>query len=408
LRLQRKAGNRAVTRLLQRDRGKDAIADDVEAWGADHTEASTYVVQYYERIRAFLDEKEKAQAMAEGNFKSFKDLKDPPSLGLAMFKSIFRSVVGMIPGGAALLTGIEVGSFISDGTGGHDEAAKDEKAKDGGEPAEHAEGGGKLEQAKELGMKGVEGGKEVYATFTETKAKKREAEEAEENAKLFQHLSSQRISSWADLTSRAFAEEKGVLAWLGDMQRSHKHRGGLVALVKSKLGPQLPDGVSSEISLEMARACELELFRKWFKEKKAAIVGVGYWGHQDLGAFSYTIEIGGEESQRGERIPDVVRRHLIDDIFRKLPTKYLPGYVQDLVNRWGWDILYDDGMLGRALGLHGRTWMRYVGYDGPMVVGDSKEQTRVLSDYTIETEQPELRAIHQRMRKAYLGWGDER
>jgi hypothetical protein len=32
----------------------------------------------------------------------------------------------------------------------------------------------------------------------------------------------------------------------------------------------------------------------------------------------------------------------------------------------------------------------------------------VLSDYTIETEQPELRAIHQRMRKAYLGWGDER
>jgi hypothetical protein len=392
LRLQSKVGNRAVANLVQRR----ASAEDVEAWSADYTEASNYVIQWYERIRAFLDEKEKAQSTAEQNFKNFKDLKDPPNLGLAILKSMFKAVIGMIPGGAALVTGIEMGSFIAEAAGGHVEASKDEHAKEGGKPEEHApEGEGRLGKAKELGMKGVEGGKEVYATYKETKAKIKEAEEAEENAKLVQRLAHQRISSWADLTKRAFAEQKQVLDWLAEMQHSHKHRGGLLSLVKGKLGQQLPDGVSGEISLELSRAYELELFRKYFKEKKAELVGITYWSYQAEGVIGYWIV---EQGKNTELIAKVVRRHIIEDILKKLPTRYLGGWAEDLVKRWGYDVLYDDYVLARVFGLHyhQRNLKSHADWEDS---SDRHRSPRELRDYFIKYERPELTDVTGRMRR---------
>jgi hypothetical protein len=53
LRLQGSIGNQSVARLLQRSPDSPATADAVEAWSADYTNATTYVIEDYERIRAF-------------------------------------------------------------------------------------------------------------------------------------------------------------------------------------------------------------------------------------------------------------------------------------------------------------------------------------------------------------------
>ena len=181
---------------------------------------------------------------------------------------------------------------------------------------------------------GVEGAKEAYNVYKETKEKIAQAQEAEENAKLFQKLAHERVESWADLSGRAQDEETKVTDWLTDLARSHKHRGSLLELTKKRLGAQLPQTVSGKIAGEMMRAFELELFRHYYREKKAAIVGIGYWGYEDYGAFQYRIEIGPDEWKAGPTITEVVRKHLINDLIKELPSRYLDRYAQELVDRW--------------------------------------------------------------------------
>jgi hypothetical protein len=413
LRLQASAGNRAVGRLLQRYKGP-TTPEEVEAWGADYTNATNYVIRFYGRIRSFLDEKEKAQKAAEEGFKSFKDLPEPPDLQMAIVRSIFSSVFGtaasMIPGAGALVTLIKTGSAIGDLAETAKESSTDEHAKDvghEGKATEHAVGGaphGKKghaeagEKAMELGKKGSEGAVEVHKTVKETRAKQQEAQEAEENAILFQRLAHKRIASWADVVKRSHTEEDEILAWLSKAQQSHKWRGGLVGLATSRLGAQLPEGISGDISLELARSYELEVFREYFKEKKAALVGVQFYGFEDDGEIYSQIELSGTERKQGDAITKPVRRHLIEDLLKKLPARYLGGWAEDLVKRWGYEILYDDEVLARVLGIHKSKVRRKAVHLANPIHGTPKELERQLRDYYLENDRPELKDVTRRIR----------
>jgi hypothetical protein len=420
LRLQRSAGNRTVTRLLQREPTSSVTPEQVEAWSADHTNATTYAIQYYERIRSFLSEKEKAQKAAEEAFKGFKDLKEPPSLELPVVGAIFSAVLALVPGGKAISLALQGGSFISTLTGlaaASVDVASEHPAGADGHPTDtgaHKEGkAGKhkkpasappVEEHKSKTAETVgkvhEGVVEVSKTIRETREKREQAIAAEEDALLFQKLSHERISSWADLTGRSHKEETEVTDWLARAQASHKWRGRLLELVKSRLGPQLPDGVSSEISLELARSYELELFRRYFKEHKAVLVDVKYWGFEELGPIYSEIELDAEEHDGGKRIEQPVRRHIIEDLLKKLPKRYL-GNAAYIVGIEEPDALYGDALLARVFRIPHRAWERHDEHLDHPIYGSPDELKRQLWDYWVKNFRPELKTVTQRLRTGY-------
>jgi hypothetical protein len=401
LRLQRSAGNRTVARLLQRspdNQSAQPTTEQVEAWSADYTNATTYVIQYYERIRSFLEEKEKAQKAAEEGFKAFKDLKEPPSLELAIVGAIFKAALAFVPGGPAISLAIQGGSFIS-GLSGLTAASVAVNAAAGAK--EHPPAAGEHEsKVPETVGKVHEGVAEVAKTVKETREKREQAIAAEEDARLFQKLSHTRISSWADLTKRSHDEEKAVTDWLAGAQASHKHRGRLMELVKSRLGPQLPDAVSGDVALELARSYELELFHHHFKEHKAVLVDVQYWGYEEIGPIYSEIELDAAEHDGGKRIEKPVRRHIIEDLLKKLPARYLgdAGYFVGIEEP---DALYDDALLARVFHIHHRPWKRHDEHLDDPLHGTPDELRRQLRDYWVKYDRPELKTVTQRLRSGY-------
>ena len=106
------AGNRATTQLLARqgvkEEPKPAPPDPTLI---DYVDALDYIDDYYEAAREVLDLEDKVRTQAITNFKAFKELKDPPSIGAAVFAEIFTQIVGAIPGGKLVTGAVTAGVF---------------------------------------------------------------------------------------------------------------------------------------------------------------------------------------------------------------------------------------------------------------------------------------------------------
>jgi hypothetical protein len=121
--LQRTAGNRATTQVLARQpptkaparrrppgrrppKHKPLTQKQILDISADYTNAHAAVLTHFQRIRNVLLIRNEVHETAINNFKTFSALKDPPSLSEAILTSIFESVIGLIPGGAAIKMGL--------------------------------------------------------------------------------------------------------------------------------------------------------------------------------------------------------------------------------------------------------------------------------------------------------------
>jgi hypothetical protein len=266
LALQRMAGNRATGQLLARKptavAEQEKLAAEAEAASADYSEALNHTQRHFARVRDVLMLKSEVHDVAIRNYDTFGKLKDPPSLSDAIIGEIFSQVVGLIPGGAAIKAGLSGLYFVSDMAALQKDldvmpipgVSVEEEAKKGPSAAVK----GKAEKHYERGKKGYEMGKAVVDKAKETQAKIAEAKEAEANAKELAGLQSGRIKDWSQAIQKVHQQEAAVTKWLQDAQRGKKNRGGMLALVKKRLGP-LPE-ITDQLQDELERQYELALY----------------------------------------------------------------------------------------------------------------------------------------------------
>jgi hypothetical protein len=281
-------GTRAEGPLLQRaphSRSKRPKAsakppvDDATAT-RDYTDANTYLLQFYEGVHLALELNDKVRVAAQANYENIGKLKDPPSLGFAILKSVFSSVLAAVPGGAIISAGLEMGMFANDL--GKLKLELDEHPIPG-YTVEDEERAGPSAELKEKAKKGSEhiktvweGGEKVYEAIKDTLEKQKAAAEAETEALESAGLRHERIADWAQATSRAQREEQTVTQWVQQAGAKKHLRGGMLAAVKARLGPILIIDESTLKALE--KRYELELYRAKYRAAGSYVRTVYYGG----------------------------------------------------------------------------------------------------------------------------------
>jgi hypothetical protein len=273
--LLKSAGNHATAQALARQpvktKPKPAVkpaqvkpltAEEVEDIAADYANAISYARKYFTRVRDVLSLRSQVHDVAIRNFDTFGKLKDPPSLSGAIIAEIFKQVVGLIPGGAAIKAGLAGGFFALDMVSLKKDleaypipgmSLEEERAKG---PSDKNKA--KAEKLYGRGKTGYDIGKGVYDKVKEVKAKEKEAAEAEASAKELAGLQSGRIQEWTTAIENLQRQEDAVDRWLKDAQRGKKHRGTVEKLVQEKLGP-LPD-VTQVFRAQLEKQYELALY----------------------------------------------------------------------------------------------------------------------------------------------------
>lgn len=281
LALQRTAGNRATAQVLARRQPTKApvkrrrpgkapakpqrlTQEQVLGISADYTNAHTAVDRHFERVRNVLLIRNEVHQTAIENFKTFSKLTDPPSMSEAILNSIFESVIGLIPGGAAIKLGLSTGLFALDMMALKKDLAEyplpgvtveEERAK-GPSTATKA----KAEKIYERGKTVYGIGKGVHDAYKDVKAKEKAATEAEAEAKESAAMHSGRIADLAKALEQLDAQEDAVIAWLKQAQARGEHRGGIEAAVKKRLGPEPPK--PEQVRAPLEKQYELALYEK--------------------------------------------------------------------------------------------------------------------------------------------------
>lgn len=273
--LQRTVGNRATAAVLQRQANKPQPkskappkkAIDEGAVGRDYTNATGYVLQFYQGVLWRLDHLDKVRDQAQRNYEKFTELKDPPSLSDEIFKSLMSMVMSKIPGWDLIQKGLEIGMFARELGRLKLEL---EETPIPGYTAEDAERAGPSAEIKEkakkrieYGKTGMEAGKKVYETVADVREKRKAAEEAEAKALESAGLGQERITDWARAVGKAQKEEKTVTEWVKKAGDDKKLRGGVEAAVQERLGP-IPIMDENETKPLIERY-ELELYRKKYQ-----------------------------------------------------------------------------------------------------------------------------------------------
>lgn len=253
--------------------------DDATA-SRDYTDANTYVVQFYRGVHLALELNDKVRVAAQANYETFGKLKDPPSLGYAILKSVFSAVLAAVPGGAIISAGLEMGMFASEL--GKLKLELDERPIPG-YTVEDEERIGPSAELKEKSKKGAEhiktvweGGEKVYEAIKETLEKQKEAAEAEREAVESAGLRQERIGDWAQATGHAQLEELTVTKWVQQAGAKKHLLGGMLAAVKAHLGPILI--IDESIVKALTMRYELELYRAKYQAAGSYVRTVYYGG----------------------------------------------------------------------------------------------------------------------------------
>jgi hypothetical protein len=281
LALQQTAGNRATAQVLARKAPSKAPArrkrpakrhpkvtpltqEELLAVSADYTNAHTAVDRHFERVRDVLTIRNEVHQTAIENFKTFSKLTDPPSMSEAILNSIFESVIGLIPGGAAIKIGLSTGLFALDMVALKKDLAEypipgvtvaEERAKG---PSTGTKA--KAEKIYERGKTAYDIGKGIHGAYKDVKAKEKAASEAEAEAKESAAMHSGRISDLAKALEQIDAQEDAIIAWLKRAQTRGEHRGGIEAAVKKRLGPDPPK--PEQVRGPLEKQYELTLYEK--------------------------------------------------------------------------------------------------------------------------------------------------
>jgi hypothetical protein len=275
--LQRRAGNRAVGRLLARQVLKDPDLPPADPQG-DLVFAENRITDFYEAAGLLVDLEEKVKAQAIDNYNRFKELKDPPSIAAAVFAEIFSQIVGAIPGGKFVTAGVTAGVFAMQmakfereldayaipGVSVEDERRKGPSAKTKA----------KVEKAYGKGKEAAGAGKAVVRAGLEAAKKRAAASAAEAAAVEAAAMQSNRISVWREARNLLMAQKKALRDKVEVAYRKGADPGKLVEFVEKQLG-QLPK-LDAQQQAQFERNCELALYRP--KLRLATVKTETYYG----------------------------------------------------------------------------------------------------------------------------------
>lgn len=210
---------------------------------------------------------DKVRDQAQRNYEKYAELKDPPSLGEEIFKSLISMVMSKIPGWDLIQKGLEIGMFAREL--GRLKLELEETpipgytAEDAERAGPSAETKEKAKKRVEYGKTGLEAAKKVHETVTDVLEKQKAAEEAEAKARESAGLGQQRITDWAQAVNVAQKEKLMVREWVHQADVAKKLRGGVRAAVQERLGPiPIIDPEQTEI---LIKKYELELYRKKYQ-----------------------------------------------------------------------------------------------------------------------------------------------
>jgi hypothetical protein len=287
LALQQTAGNRATAGLLQRaptplapPKTPAPRVDDAAA-ARDYADALKYVDDFYEGVHFAVEQVDKVREAAQDNYVAFGELKDPPSLGEAVFKALVSSVLGMVPVGALITRAYEFGLFARElgklkveleatPIPGYSVADAEKAGPSAATTKKAAKDVGYAKTAWDTGAK-------VYDAVVETLAQQRAAAAAEAKALELAGLSQQRISDWSQATALAQKEELTVTGWIQHAGPDTKLRGVMKAAVERSLGP-IPIIDTAQVAL-LTKKYELELYRAKYKTARyVATIIMSPWG----------------------------------------------------------------------------------------------------------------------------------
>jgi hypothetical protein len=280
--LQQTVGSRVMAPLLQRS-GDLVAAGLWELLGFasekvdphdDLSKALVYVTQYYQGMRDQINQVMFAKDAAEGNYKDFGKLKDPPSLSAEILLQIAKTACALVPGGAAvarlltygkaagdLVTSIDWSTQTGDPFEGLTEMRKREsEAKE--EHEKHVEAG---RARLEAGTKTVDSALavgEMAQKVDEWKARQAEAKEAENEAREYAKLRDIRLTEWTSATQTVEKDENDLTQWLEHVSGSGRLRGHLRRYVELRLGPK--PQVSLELKNAIVSQYELHLYKEHF------------------------------------------------------------------------------------------------------------------------------------------------
>ncbi len=258
------AGNRATTQLLARQGVKEEPkAAPPDPTLIDYVDALDYIDDYYEAAREVLDLEDKVRTQAITNFKAFKELKDPPSIGAAVFAEIFTQIVGAIPGGKLVTGAVTAGVFAVQMS--KLEKELDQYAIPGMSAAEEREKGpsdktkAKVEKVYGRGKQAVDAGKAVVAAGIEAAKQRAAASAAEAAAKEQALMQSNRIAEWRKARELARVQEKAIKDRVKQAIRQGADHGKLAEIVTKELGP-FPE-IDAATQLKLEQRFELALYR---------------------------------------------------------------------------------------------------------------------------------------------------
>jgi hypothetical protein len=278
------------------------VVDDYTA-GIDVDFAVSHVDDFYQGVLLGIEQVTKAQDQVQRNYVNFGELKDPPSLGMAIVKGVLGAVMGTVPGWSLIQNGLETGMFVSELGRLKLELEETpipgitfEEEKRRGPSAEIKE---KAKKRVEYGKTAWESGKEVFEKVTEALEKGVEARELEEKEVEKAGLGLERIAEWTKASGAAQREQAKVKEWIRKAAAEQKLRGKMYAAVRERLGPvPFVDDTPPE---PLIKKYELELYRMKYKKTAAYVRTIHYYAFSEDEPSKPMLRVAGGLSQATRR-----------------------------------------------------------------------------------------------------------